>query len=388
MKKIHHLRMNTINTKAALASFLLIICLNKTMNAQRVGIGTNAPLRKLSVTGSILVDQNSTNTGSLDSAALVFGNAGIAGITSRQNGIDPNGLQFWTNNTLNMALSPQGNLVVGGSWSNVTRLAVNGNALVEGNMNALGSMFAQGNLGTQGKMGIGGGYDPDYRLRVYDGNTRLGGDMHATGFVAFGGDVDTDYRLRVWDGNTRFGGDMHATGNVGIGGLPDPLFQLRVMGLGSARFDGNLSALGNGAVGGAIDPTYRLRVYGGNSRFGGDVEITGDVTIGGKGSVRSNGPSPLRIGFDEKTVNVALAANSGLTVQANITDFAGGNSDVRVMVSQVDLEPGNTMFLDNLIVHIIAVDAAANTCTLRLVNRGNVAATLVASIYLTTIAKN
>jgi hypothetical protein len=39
-------------------------------------------------------------------------------------------------------------------------------------------------------------------------------------------------------------------------------------------------------------------------------------------------------------------------------------------------------------VHVVAVDAATDTCTLRLVNRSNVQATLVANIYLTTIAKN
>lgn len=60
--------------------------------AQSFGIGTATPIKKLSLTGSVMVDQNSHNNGLLDSAALVFGNAGRAGITSRQNGIDAQSL--------------------------------------------------------------------------------------------------------------------------------------------------------------------------------------------------------------------------------------------------------------------------------------------------------
>ena len=345
------MRVNAVTTKAVITSFLFIICFKNTINAQRVGIGTNTPLRKLSVTGSIMVDQSSTNNGSLDSAALVFGNGGNAGISSRQIGGDPQSLTFWTNGIPYM------------------------------------------NLSSQGDLGVGGSANASYRLWVKNGHARISGNAYvdeeisSEGSAAFGGPVTPEYRLRVWGGDTRLGGDMHATGNVAFGTTPNPNYRFLVQN-GSTFLDGPLRVTGNMAVNGMVDDNFKLRVYGGNSRFGGDVEVAGNMTIGGNGSVRSNGPSSLRIGFDAKQVNVPLGANSGLTVTANITDFSGDHDDVRVSVSQIDLEPGNTMFLDFLTVHVISVDAAANTCQLRLVNRGNVAATLAATIYLTTIAKN
>ena len=351
MKRIHQLQIDAVNAKAVMTSFLFIISIYTNINAQRVGIGTTNPLRKLAVTGSIMVDQNSNNIGTLDSAALVFGIGGQAGISSRQLGGDPQSLTFWTNGIPYMNLSSQGDLGVGGSANGSYRLWVrSGHARISG-------------------------------------NAYVDGEMAAEGSGAFGGVVTPEYRLRVWAGDTRLGGDMHATGNVAFGTTPNPTYRLLVQN-GSSFLDGPLRVTGNMSVNGMVDDNFKLRVYGGNSRFGGDVEITGDVTIGGKSSVRSNGTSPLRVSFDKKTVNVPLGANGGLTVTADIADFSGDNDDVRVSVSQIDLEPGNTMFLDNLLVHIIAVDAAANTCQIRLVNRSNAAVTLSATIYLTTIAKN
>jgi cytoskeletal protein CcmA (bactofilin family) len=327
--------------------FALLLFIGISSSAQNVGVGTSNPLRKLSVTGSVMVDQNNNNTGTLDSAALVFGSAGLAGISSQKNGSDPNGLQFWTNGALRMNLSSQGNLGVGGTFSPSHRLRVAGHGQIEGNLTAFGSLTATGNS-------------------------------------AIGGSVDPDYRLRVWDGNARIGGDFHATGNVGVGGLPDNVHRLRVYN-GSSYLDGSLQVTGHTSVA-TLGSTGNISTNA--TITAGNINVNNSLTIDGKGSVRSNGPSPLRIGFDVRPVNIVLLANSGATLQADITDFSGNNSDVRVMVSQIDLEPGNTMFLDNLIVHVVAVDAATDTCTLRLVNRSNVQATFVANIYLTTIAKN
>lgn len=338
-----------------------------TTAAQKVGIGTNSPLRKLAVTGSIMVDQNSNNTGTLDSAALVFGNAGHAGISSRQNGLDPQSLTFWTNNMAHMYLSNQGSLGIGGSSSTSHRLRVVGNAVVEGNLNAFSNIFAQGHMGTQNNMGIGGAYDLEYRLRVYNGNSRFGGDLYATGSGAFGGPVDSDYRLKVVGGNSIFDGDLRATGSM--------------------------------SVGGNVDNEFRFRVWGGNSRFGGNVEITGNVTtanvdisnsltIGGNGSVRSNGPSSLRVGFDEKNINVVIPANEAVSVAANITDFSGDNDDVRVFVSQFVPGGVGSLFWPNIIVSISHVNATNNTCLIWLHNRSSAQGTLTGTLYLTTIAKN
>ena len=335
-------------------------------NAQNVGIGTVAPQKKLTVNGSIMLDQGNQNIGTLDSAALLFGNTGTVGINSRKIGSGSNGLSFWTGGAANLNIASDGNIGIGGAPSATYRLRVNsGNSYFEGNI------YIEGTLTNLGNTAIGGSIDPAYRLRVYDGNTRFGGDMHATGNVAIGGDVDAAYKLRVIGGNSRFGGDFHATGN--------------------------------GAIGGDVDPSWRLRVYGGNSRFGGDVQVTGDLsttglsassisttsmTIDGKGSVKSNGASPLRIGFNQVFVNEALGVNGNVAVLANISDFTGDNDDVRVMVSHFAADQGGSISWPLVGVSVTGVNAANDTCLIWFHNRSGAAGLLKGTIYLTVIAKN
>jgi hypothetical protein len=360
----------TVNTQAnhsvlyiVLTSLLLLHMLNS--NAQNVGIGTNNPQRKLTVNGSVMVDQGNMNDGTLDTSALVFGTFGGTGISSKKVGFNTHALAFWTGGVANMNISSAGNVGIGGA-SAVQRLRVYGNAHFEGNVSSEGTLQALGHAS------IGGVLDPLYKLRVYDGETRLGGDMHATGNVAIGGIVDNNYRLRVIGGNTRFGGDMHATGNV--------------------------------AIGGEVDNNFRLRVIGGNSRFGGDVEITGEataasmsvdnalstgtLTIGGKGSVRSNGASPLRIGFSQKTVDVVVNANSDVAVVADISDFSGDNDDVRVFVSQIVNDPLSSGYWQRMTITVMGVNATNDTCLLWIHNHTGGNVVMKGTIYLTTIAKN
>ncbi|HEX5652473.1 MAG TPA: hypothetical protein VFX58_05335, partial [Chitinophagaceae bacterium] len=119
-----------------------------------------------------------------------------------------------------------------------------------------------------------------------------------------------------------------------------------------------------------------------------DVTINNSLTIAGKGSVRSNGPSSLRIGFDQKTVDVFILAGSATVVNADITDFSGDNDDVRVFVSQIKSNSGNNLAFANLHVAVTDLDAGTDTCSLSLKNLSNLNANLKATIYLTTIAKN
>ncbi|HEX6181900.1 MAG TPA: hypothetical protein VFZ47_11690, partial [Chitinophagaceae bacterium] len=352
-----------------------------------VGIGTSAPQKKLTVNGSIMLDQGNQNAGSLDSAALLFGSVGDVGITSRKIGAGVAGLSFWTGGNANFNIGGNGNIGIGGAASGSHRLYVyNGNSYFDGNITGQGSLSALTNAA------IGGNPDAAYRLRVYDGASRFGGDLHATGNVAFGGDVDANFRLRVWGGNSRFGGDLYATGSAAVGGEIDNNFRFKVMG-GDSRFLGGLSTSGSVAINGDIDNSFKLRVYGGPSRFGGDVEVTGEMntgtlTIGGNGSVRSNGSSPLRIGFDQKTVDVFINNNAAVSVTANITDFAGDNDDVRVFVAQVVNDPTGAISWSKVSITVMGVDAATNTCLLWLHNNGGGSSILRGTIYLTTIAKN
>ncbi len=334
----------------------LVLCVAAGASAQNVGIGTASPQKKLTVRGSVMLDQGNQNDGTIDSAALVFGSAGTVGINSRKSGSQANGLSFWT----------------GG--------------------------LRQLNISQDGNVGIGDWPLASYRFRVANGDSHFGGSVLAQTNLAIGGNLDASYRLRVYDGNSRFGGDMHATGNVTIGGELDPAYRLRVIG-GNSRFGGNLYATGYMAVGGDVDENFRLRVWDGNSRFGGDVQVTGtmdvasvavgsSMTIGGNGSVRSNGPSSLRIGFDKKSVNEFIPNNSGILINASITDFTGDNDDVRVFVSQILHDQGGIVPWSRIIVTVASVDAGNNTVNLWLHNAGGGAGLLKGTIYLTTIAKD
>lgn len=383
------------------SSFLILLFQFQTA-AQNIGIGTNNPTRKLSVNGTVMVDHGNQNNGTLDSAALLFGTGG-AGITSKKSaGVGNQGLNLWTNGLPRFIIAANGNIGIAGEPNTLYKLRVYGGHVgIDSSLYVQRSLYAYGNsaiggdidpdfkfrvngnsrftaLQTSGNVTIGGTLDNTYRLRVVGGNSRFGGDMYATGYVAFGGDVDPDYRLRVWDGDSRFGGNMHATGNVAFGGLPDNNFRLRVHS-GSSYFGGPVqiaSHLNTNSIGaaGTIDAL--------------NIAVSNTLTIGGNGSVRSNGPSPLRIGFDSKTVDVFLAGGGMVAVTANITAFSGGNDDVRVFVSQIKANAGNNLAFANLHIAVTDIDAAANTCSLSIKNMSNLNSTLSATIYLTTIAKN
>lgn len=382
-------------------SFIVIFHFHAT--SQNIGVGTNNPTRKLSVTGTVMIDHDNQNNGTLDTAALLFGTGGV-GITSRKvTGVGAaHGLNFWTNGSPRLSIASGGNIGIGGDATTFYKLRVYGGHVgIDSSMYIQKSLNAYGNsaigidvdpdfkfrvngnsrftaIQTSGNVTIGGTLDNTYRLRVVGGNSRFGGDLYATGYVAFGGDVDPDYRLRVWDGDSRFGGNMHATGNVAFGGVPDNNFRLRVHNGesyfgGSVQIAAHLNANNIGAAG-TINAL--------------NIAVSNSLTIGGNGSVRSNGPSPLRIGFDSKTVDVFLAAGGMVAVTANITAFSGGNDDVRVFVSQIKSNAGNNLAFANLHIAVTDIDAAANTCSLSIKNMSNLNSTLSATIYLTTIAKN
>ncbi|HET9429872.1 MAG TPA: hypothetical protein VFO70_01790, partial [Chitinophagaceae bacterium] len=330
----------------------------------------------------------------LDSAALRFGTSGGVGITSKKIGSGTNGLNFWTGGAINLSISQTGNVGIGGVYDPSYRLRVyNGNSHFEGNLSA------EGSISTLTRAAIGGAIDNNYRLRVYDGNSRFGGDLHATGNAAIGGEVDNNYRLRVIGGNSRFGGDLHATGNAAIGGEVDNNYRLRVIG-GNSRFGGDLHATGNAAIGGDVDNNYRLRVYDGNSRFGGDVQVTGNIntsslavgdmlTIKGTGSVRSEGVSPLRIGFEQKYVAFEhYDPHEQRFHIISLSDFSN-TSDVRVIFSHYLPEDNLAWdYSHRFRYRITDMNPVANNCILWIYNDSNAESILKGTLGLISIIKD
>ena len=328
--------------KIILIGTLIILC--RTLIAQNVGIGTNTPTAKLHVNGTV----RSVGLLSTDNDLVVAGQTGMG-----------------------IAENPAYRLLVSGTSR------FQGNGTFTGYLTVFGDLTTNAELDAQSihssttlvvdeRVALGGAIDPAFKLRVYDGNARVGGDAQVTGNMAIGGDLDNLYRLRVYDGNARIGGEFHATGNVGIGSNPDANYKLRVY-AGNSRFDGDATITGD------------LNVS--------DVDITNTLTIGGKGSVRSNGTSPLRIGFNQKNIDIYIANNDVATVVADISDFSGDNDDVRVFVSQLSTDPASSS-MSKLGISVWGVDPATDTCTLHLHNRTGSNGVFIGTIYLMTVAKN
>jgi hypothetical protein len=370
------------NVRLQISSYLGVVLLvfflcmmSISVKAQRIGIGLSNPMRKLSVNGSVMIDQNNTNPGTLDSAALIFGGNGSAGIAGKKTaGGNQEGLSFFTNGIAQMHISQGGNVSIGG-LQNFNRFTVhNGNSYFDGNFQAAGLI------------GVGGSVDLSYRLRIY-GDSRFGGDMHATGNVGFYGAHDPLYALRVWGlGTTRFDGTVHMINNLSIGGAPDNNYRLRVYD-GNTRFGGDVHATGNAAIGGAVDNSFRLRVYDGNTRLGGDAEITGDITIGGNGAVRSNGSSPLNIGFVSKEINVFMPAKFSFVPSVAATGFPTNYSDMRLMTAQIETYDDNQVPVAAIKIITRSYNGGTNAYNFVLENGSNVAGTLHVKIYFAIIGR-
>jgi hypothetical protein len=79
-------------------------------NNGRVGIGDIEPIAQLAIANDLVVNQNETITG----MSLMFGQFSGVGMGSRKTGgVNPNGLDFYTNNQIAMAISPGGNMYLG-----------------------------------------------------------------------------------------------------------------------------------------------------------------------------------------------------------------------------------------------------------------------------------
>jgi hypothetical protein len=400
------------NLKFLFAALLLMV--HVAVSAQDVGVGTNTPNKKLSVAGSIAVDHDNANTGTLDSAALVFGTGpSLVGIFSKKTpgSGSYNGLDFWTNGERRMIITEGGTvginvqnpdlnseLYVGGKIEShsfeTNNATVSANASVGSDLNVGDQLYINGSP-----------YYTNDRLVVNDGDSYFGGNGHFTGYLVTDGfltvneGISADEDIYSW-GQIR-GTTLRATEYMGVGGLADPNYRLRVWD-GNSRFGGDVQVTGNldagayMAVGGAIDPVYRLRVYNGNSRFGGDVQVTGNLnageittnTINGTGVVHSAGPSSLSMGFNSENINLTLAGGNQLDLTVNITDFSGGANDIRVMIGQFVPDPlPQYANWHDFSLHVHSVDPVNDTCKLRVTNTTGANLSMKGTLYLISVVK-
>lgn len=405
----------------AFVTFLITWC----ASGQNVGIGTNSPTKKLSVNGTIVVDHELANSGTLDSASLLFGANGGVGVTSNKNSslIGYRGMDIWTNNIKRISISEAGNVGIGIAGP-LHKLQVGGEIVATDYVLA-GSSLRAGSLP----------FSNSYKLQVNGGNSLLGGKLYVGGTTASSeqlyvtgtggysarftnGDVVVTDNL-ITGGNTTVNGSLTANtilsettarinGNMSIGGALDNSYKLRVYD-GNARIGGDFHATGNASIGGVVDNNWRLRVYDGNSRFGGDVQVTGaltaasgninnltagsmvidnTLTIGGKGSVRSNGPSSLKIHFMQVYVEFEFNGTGQLAVfPVNLPDFDNA-ADVRLSISHfVPVLPlGDNPH--NVTVTFTEFNSTSNSCVMAVRALPGVSFILAGHYYVMAVMKD
>ena len=92
---------------------LTILVLITHISAQKVGIGTVSPQQRLSVDSTLVIDQGAFDDGTKPALRLGGGSGEAIGSRRFAGGINPFGIDFWTNNTKRMVLSNGGNLGIG-----------------------------------------------------------------------------------------------------------------------------------------------------------------------------------------------------------------------------------------------------------------------------------
>lgn len=263
--------------------------------AQNVGINTTNPTRELSVNGSIIVDHDSTNYGTLYDPSLLFGANGLTGINSNNNPLnaDYRALSFWTSGLRRMVINQYGQVGIN-TLTPAYPLDVTGSLRATGSIIANASITATNNItasnflyGVSGLRIGGGSFNVAYKLQVNNGHSLFNGNGMFTGVLTSEGNLVTESNLFA-SGFGQIGSYLTVTGpvyangnlrvydNMAIGGNVDNAYRLRVYD-GNARIGGEFHATGNSAIGGSVDNNFRFRVYDGNSRFGGDVEVTGTL---------------------------------------------------------------------------------------------------------------
>lgn len=246
-------------------------------NSGNVGIGTAAPLVRLSVDSSIMVDQANSNQGFLDKSALYFGSDKRVGILRSflTGSSGRNGLGFFTNNTRRVTIDSTGQVGIG-TINPVQTLHVNGNTYLAGNV-GIGSStpdYAFENLWGYNYMfyGLGVGTVPGstYLLDVgaagsgvrFRGDLRVDGVVNPTTTFQVGSNATVDGTLTVNNGKG-VAYNANAATNMRIYQFTTATFNAVLPGFG-------LSAEGAIAFNGGFTSNPRV--------FVGDIDVTGGAS--------------------------------------------------------------------------------------------------------------
>jgi len=285
--------------------------------AQRVGIGTNQPISKLSIDSGLNIDQANVNGFALESA-LTFGNNKKVGIGSRRTpGPNQAGLDFYTQGSRRMVIDSFGNVGIGTTTPSA-RLDVSGSTSIGG------SAYVFGYLGI-------GTSSPDYAF-----DNRNGYNYMAYG-LGIGILPSGSYKLDV------DGGPVRMRQDVRIDGILNPNNALTIG--NNATVDGNLTVTGS---------------------VTGDLTVSGDLKVNAnKGIVRSHNSTQVKV----VRTSVTLSANIGAGGAVDSGDFGFEAFSVAPQVYVGNMISANNSSWASL--EFIPFDVDTNSCKFRVFNHGS-----------------
>jgi hypothetical protein len=307
--------------KEAMACIVVVILFSITGYTQRVGIGTQFPIARLSIDSGMNIDQANLN-GVLLESALTFGNNKKVGIGSRRTaGTNQAGLDFYTQGSRRMSIDSFGNVGIGTTT-------------------------------------------PDRRLHVE-------GTMYSASYViaAFGlsagiGNVIPSYDLHTGTG--------YFTNRVGIGTIPTTSYAVDVDG-GPVRFRQDAR------IDGILNPNNTLTI-GNNTNVQGALTVTGELLVNtNKGIVRSQSGTQLKV--VRTSVELSGSIGAGGTVDSGAFGFEGFSATPQVYVgNMISASNGDWARLQ-----FVPFNVDLNSCQFRVINQGETTVSTVVRYALLII---
>jgi hypothetical protein len=289
---------------------------------QRVGIGTDQPISKLSIDSGLNIDQANVNGFALESA-LTFGNNKKVGIGSRRTaGLNQAGLDFYTQGSRRMSIDSFGNVGIGTTA-------------------------------------------PDFRLHV-SGSTYISGSGYISGGLGIG-TVTPDY---AFQNNV---GYNHMPYSLGIGTVPTSTYKLDVDG-GPVRMRQDVR------VDGILNPNNAL-IIGSDATVQGGLNVVGDVVVqSNKGIVRSQNSTQLKV----VRTSVELSANNlaaGGFVDSGAFFYESFGAVPQVYVGNMQTASNNDWHK----LEFIPFNVTANSCQFRVMNHGSSTASVAVKYSILVI---